>query len=154
MVARNWLMGWYIVEFGRNGADRAKYGTKFLKNLSMHLKQIGIKGSSTTRLKLYRSFYLQYKGIRPTLLGEFGTPVPDTQPAIGPAASDRVREYWQQHGRGQKWIQQRMMGQETRNKLTDYWKNGAKKIVSYRLPIDNKQGLLFARSDANKTVIS
>lgn len=26
-------------------------------------------------------------------------------------------------GRSQKWIQQRMMGQEIRNKLTDYWKN-------------------------------
>jgi DNA-damage-inducible protein D len=29
-------------------------------------------------------------------------------------------EYWRQHGRSEKWIQQRMMGQETRNKLTDY----------------------------------
>lgn len=39
-----------------------------------------------------------------------------------PARSlDRAREYWQQHGRSEKWIQQRMMGQETRNKLTDYW---------------------------------
>jgi DNA-damage-inducible protein D len=36
---------------------------------------------------------------------------------------DRAREYWQQHGRSEKWIQQRMMGQETRNKLTDYWKD-------------------------------
>jgi DNA-damage-inducible protein D len=41
-----------------------------------------------------------------------------------PARSlDRAREYWQQHGRSEKWIQQRMMGQETRNKLTDYWQN-------------------------------
>ena len=41
-----------------------------------------------------------------------------------PARSlDRAREYWQQHGRSKKWIQQRMMGQETRNKLTDYWKD-------------------------------
>lgn len=41
-----------------------------------------------------------------------------------PARSlDRAREYWKQHGRSEKWIQQRMMGQETRNKLTDYWKN-------------------------------
>jgi DNA-damage-inducible protein D len=43
-----------------------------------------------------------------------------------PARSlDRARTYWQQHGRSEKWIQQRMMGQETRNKLTDYWKNHA-----------------------------
>ena len=41
-----------------------------------------------------------------------------------PARSlDRAREYWKQHGRSKKWIQQRMMGQETRNKLTDYWKD-------------------------------
>jgi DNA-damage-inducible protein D len=40
-----------------------------------------------------------------------------------PARSlDRARDYWKQHGRSEKWIQQRMMGQETRNKLTDYWK--------------------------------
>ncbi len=35
---------------------------------------------------------------------------------------DRARENWQKHGRSKKWIQQRMMGQETRGKLTDYWK--------------------------------
>jgi len=36
---------------------------------------------------------------------------------------DRARENWQQLGRSEKWIQQRMTGQETRNKLTDYWQN-------------------------------
>ena len=36
-------------------------------------------------------------------------------------ALDRARELWQKHGRSEKWIQQRMTGQETRNKLTDYW---------------------------------
>ncbi len=36
-------------------------------------------------------------------------------------ALERARETWQQHGRSEKWIQQRMTGQETRNKLTDYW---------------------------------
>src|ERR1022692_3491055 len=35
---------------------------------------------------------------------------------------NRARGNWQKHGRSEKWIQQRMMGQETRNKLTDYWK--------------------------------
>ena len=40
-----------------------------------------------------------------------------------PALSiDRARENWQKLGHSEKWIQQRMMGQETRNKLTDYWK--------------------------------
>ena len=36
-------------------------------------------------------------------------------------ALDRARTHWKAQGRSQKWIQQRMMGQETRNKLTDYW---------------------------------
>jgi len=45
------------------------------------------------------------------------------QDMSNPARSlDRARDYWKQHGRNEKWIQQRMMGQETRNKLTDYWK--------------------------------
>jgi hypothetical protein len=35
---------------------------------------------------------------------------------------DRARENWKKLGRSEKWIQQRMTGQETRNKLTDYWK--------------------------------
>ena len=38
-------------------------------------------------------------------------------------ALNRSRDYWQRMGRSQRWIQQRMMGQEIRNKLTDYWKN-------------------------------
>lgn len=36
-------------------------------------------------------------------------------------ALDRARDIWQKQGRSEKWIQQRMSGQETRNKLTDYW---------------------------------
>ena len=45
------------------------------------------------------------------------------QEMADPARSlDRARETWQKHGRSEKWIQQRMTGQETRNKLTDYWK--------------------------------
>jgi len=42
---------------------------------------------------------------------------------IDPAQSvERARENWLKLGRSEKWIQQRMTGQETRNKLTDYWK--------------------------------
>ena len=44
------------------------------------------------------------------------------QEMADPALSlDRARETWHKHGRSEKWIQQRMTGQETRNKLTDYW---------------------------------
>lgn len=44
------------------------------------------------------------------------------QEMADPARSlDRARETWKKHGRSEKWVQQRMTGQETRNKLTDYW---------------------------------
>lgn len=47
---------------------------------------------------------------------------------------DRARENWQKLGRSDKWIQQRMMGQETRNKLTDYWKeHGIEKSEEFAL---------------------
>lgn len=47
---------------------------------------------------------------------------------------DRARENWQKLGRSEKWIQQRMTGQETRNKLTDYWKeSGVEKSDEFAL---------------------
>lgn len=47
---------------------------------------------------------------------------------------DRARENWQNMGRSEKWIQQRMTGQETRNKLTDYWKeSGVEKKDEFAL---------------------
>lgn len=47
---------------------------------------------------------------------------------------DRARENWQKLGRSEKWIQQRMTGQETRNKLTDYWKeSGVQKSDEFAL---------------------
>lgn len=51
------------------------------------------------------------------------------QESVDPELSiNRARDNWKQHGRSEKWIQQRMTGQETRNKLTDYWKdNGIEK---------------------------
>ncbi len=55
------------------------------------------------------------------------------QEIADPAQSlDRARENWQKLGRSEKWIQQRMTGQETRNKLTDYWKeNGVEKSEEF-----------------------
>lgn len=51
-----------------------------------------------------------------------------------PARSvDRAREYWQQQGCSEKWIQQRMTGHDTRNKLTDYWKDHGIKGDEYAI---------------------
>jgi DNA-damage-inducible protein D len=40
----------------------------------------------------------------------------DPELAVG-----RARRNWQSLGRSKKWIEQRMLGVETRNRLTDYW---------------------------------
>jgi DNA-damage-inducible protein D len=57
------------------------------------------------------------------------------QEIADPAQSlDRARENWQKMGRSEKWIQQRMTGQETRNKLTDYWQtHGVEKSDEFAL---------------------
>ncbi len=57
------------------------------------------------------------------------------QEMADPALSlNRAREMWQKHGRSEKWIQQRMLGQETRNKLTDFWaEHNIKKNEEYAI---------------------
>ena len=64
LVVRNWLFGWYIVEFENGGAERAElYGQKLIKRLSEELKKSGLKGMSQTNLKQFRLFYESYKKI-------------------------------------------------------------------------------------------
>ncbi len=81
LVVRNWLLGCYIVEYEQNGTDRAEYGARFIQSLSARLRQAGIKGGSRTRLQLYRSFYLHYRQICPTVSGKLGSGA--TLPPLG-----------------------------------------------------------------------
>jgi len=60
LTLRNWLFGYYIVEYEQNGEDRAKYGKIILKALAQTLD---IKGLGETSLKLCRQFYLAYPEI-------------------------------------------------------------------------------------------
>jgi predicted nuclease of restriction endonuclease-like (RecB) superfamily len=69
LVVRNWLFGWYLVEFEQNGSDRAAYGAKLIKTLAARLKRLGIKGTSISSLKQIRSFYLLYRQIGRTASG-------------------------------------------------------------------------------------
>ena len=59
LVVRNWLFGWYIVEYEQRGADRAEYGAQTLKKLSAALKARIGRGFSLRSLELFRRFYLQ-----------------------------------------------------------------------------------------------
>jgi len=71
LVVRNWLFGWYIVEFEQLGFVRAEYGTRFVDVLSKQLKNLGIRGCSTTGLRYCRTFYQHHAQIRQTVSGEF-----------------------------------------------------------------------------------
>lgn len=67
LVVRNWLFGWYIIEFENGGAERTElYGKKLINTLSLKLKQKEIKGSSPTNLRKYREFYQSYSEIQQT----------------------------------------------------------------------------------------
>lgn len=57
---RNWLIGYYIVEFEQHGEDRATYGSKLLKNMAQSFKENNTKGLSFTNLNLFRQFYQSY----------------------------------------------------------------------------------------------
>ncbi|WP_291096869.1 MULTISPECIES: PDDEXK nuclease domain-containing protein [unclassified Flavobacterium] len=57
LTVRNWLIGFYIIEFEQNGKDRATYGNKLLANLS---KTIAIKGLTSPELSRCRQFYTTY----------------------------------------------------------------------------------------------
>ena len=89
LVVRNYLFGWYIVEYEQHGADRAEYGSQLLAKIASRLQRIGIKGSSVTRLKLYRRFYQKQKEIGPTVSAQLASLASvDGVPAIRPTASD------------------------------------------------------------------
>ena len=54
---RNWLIGYYIVEYEQNGKDRAEYGAKLLKKLE---ERVNRKGMTATLFKWARKFYRLY----------------------------------------------------------------------------------------------
>ena len=66
LTARNWLVGYYIVEYEQHGEDRAKYGEKLINRLS---EKINHKGFEPRSLRVYRRIYLVY----PQLGTEIGT---------------------------------------------------------------------------------
>jgi len=63
MTIRNWLYGYYIVEYEQNGEDRAGYGDRLIRSIEKRLKATGQKGMSFTNLNIYRQFYLTYPQI-------------------------------------------------------------------------------------------
>ena len=67
LILRNWLFGWYIIEFEQKGNDFANYGDRLLYELASALKKSGLKGISYTNLTLFRKLYLYYPQIGSSL---------------------------------------------------------------------------------------
>lgn len=61
LVARNFLIGLYIVHFEQEGEDRASYGKQTLKALSTALKAEVGRGFSVDNLELMRRFYIHFR---------------------------------------------------------------------------------------------
>ncbi len=64
LTIRNWLIGYYIVEFEQRGEDRAAYGQDLVNKLAT---AINIRGLSSRNLHLFRLFYITYPQILQTL---------------------------------------------------------------------------------------
>ena len=75
LVVRNWLFGWYIVEFeGGASTRRELYGKELVDRLSARLTASGVKGCSRTNLRKFREFYQVFADIRQTASVESGQP--------------------------------------------------------------------------------
>jgi len=67
---RNWLIGFYIVEFEQKGKDRAAYGEKLIEYLSKELKKYSLKSVDPRSLRECRKFYEYYPQIWGTVSPE------------------------------------------------------------------------------------
>lgn len=75
---RNWLYGYYIIEFEQHGKDRAEYGTQLLKRLE---ERVNRKGLTATLFKNSRKFYRLYPQMVENIIG-----------VISPTVSDKLLE--------------------------------------------------------------
>ncbi|OGR53652.1 MAG: cytoplasmic protein [Elusimicrobia bacterium RIFCSPLOWO2_02_FULL_39_32] len=95
LTLRNWLIGYYIVEFEQKGQDRAIYGKQLLKLLADKLQAKKIKGISQTNLILYRQFYVVYPQIYQTVSNKLSgtkslSTIPKNQVQIYQTVSDKL----------------------------------------------------------------
>jgi len=103
LVVRNWLFGWYIVEYQQHGADRAEYGKQLLKTLSSVLnKKLG-KGFSVDNIELMRKFYSTFQinsidGGKSETLSRISTPISATSSRKLiqlPTSKQNINDIWQ-----------------------------------------------------------
>lgn len=69
LTIRNWLIGYYIVEYEQQGEDRARYGEKLIDNLADKMDRQGLSGRN---LKVYKQFYQAYPQLGPSVSEKLG----------------------------------------------------------------------------------
>ena len=82
---RNYVIGFYIVEYEQHGNDRAKYGDRLLKRLA---ESVNKRGINETILKNCRRFYLAYPQIKDYLTA-FSPTASEKSLGKSPTASDK-----------------------------------------------------------------
>ncbi len=87
LTVRNWILGYYIVEFEQNGEDRAAYGQNLLKNLEQRLQK---KGLTERRFREFRKFYLTYPQLESEIRLYVGTNLNHEIRQIAPAEFDSI----------------------------------------------------------------
>jgi len=76
LTLRNWLIGFYIVEYEMNGADRAGYGDKLLAMLADELENLKVSNCNKRQLYRYMRFYRFYPQIVGTLTPQISKLLP------------------------------------------------------------------------------
>lgn len=76
LTLRNWMIGFYVEEYERQGVDRADYGDKLMNRLADSLTQQGVSRCDRREIYRYRQFYLTYpqivEAVTPQLLSLVG----------------------------------------------------------------------------------
>lgn len=85
-TVRNYMIGFYIVEYEQNGNDRAKYGERLLKRLA---ERVNKRGINETLLTNSRKFYLSYPQIKDYLTGQISPTLSEKSAEKSPTASDK-----------------------------------------------------------------
>ncbi len=89
LTLRNWIIGYYIVEYEQKGSDRAQYGDRLLKALE---KSVNTKGLTATLFYHAREFYSDYPQIRDYILNTISPTVSvKSQSRISPTVSDKLK---------------------------------------------------------------
>lgn len=77
LTVRNWLIGYYFVEFDQHGEDRADYGQRLMERTAERLE--GIRGMAVSNLRNFRQFYLMYRWFGSYIAEQTGfTPIHQT----------------------------------------------------------------------------